>query len=90
MHAAAAGSIVAAMSDLDAFTAKLNAILQADLTHAGGCCCRCCCSVFRGRLRLAWVVEAGVALLINMATQKRGLLAAARRPAPPPARLAAC
>lgn len=36
MHAAAAGSIVAAMSDLDGFTAKLNAILQADLTHAGG------------------------------------------------------
>ena len=36
MHAAAAGNIVAAMSDLDGFTAKLSAILQADLTHAGG------------------------------------------------------
>lgn len=35
MHAAAAGGIVAALSDLDGFTAKLNAILQADLTHAG-------------------------------------------------------
>jgi len=35
MHAAAAGNIVAAMSDLDGFTAKLSAILQADLTHAG-------------------------------------------------------
>jgi hypothetical protein len=34
MHAAAAGNIVAAMSDLDGFTAKLSAILQADLTHA--------------------------------------------------------
>ena len=34
MHAAAAGNILAAMSDLDGFTAKLNAILQADLTHA--------------------------------------------------------
>jgi hypothetical protein len=28
---------MAAMSDLDGFTAKLNAILQADLTHAGEC-----------------------------------------------------
>ena len=48
MHAAAAGGIVAALSDLDGFTAKLNAILQADLTHAGGCpgLWRC---VFRGR-----------------------------------------
>ena len=35
MHVAAAGNIVAAMSDLDGFTNKLNAILQADLTHAG-------------------------------------------------------
>lgn len=35
LHAAAAGNIVAAMSDLDGFTAKLNAILSADLTHAG-------------------------------------------------------
>lgn len=26
---------MAAMSDLDGFTAKLNAILSADLTHAG-------------------------------------------------------